>query len=160
MAEGRIFLGIEEFLAARCLCCGTAEANARHERLCHRSATQVTSTNPWCTRSPARSRVFPFVTKWKVEPTSTQTAISACTWLPRLPRREDSEMLRHRSAATKRYFSTSRMRTHNREPTCGQAAPTQTDQPLPLVRRASAIITLVRDRCASTRAATNSPLSR
>ena len=42
----------------------------------------------------------------------------------------------------------------------GQAALTTTDQLLPFLRRASAITTLVRDRCPSTRAVTNAPPSR
>ena len=37
--------------------------------------------------------------------------------------------------------------THKRGSTCEQAAVTETDQLLPLLRRASAITTLVRDRC-------------
>ena len=38
-----------------------------------------------------------------------------------------------------------------------QGALTETDQLLPILKRASAITTIVRDRCPSTSAATNSP---
>ena len=45
--------------------------------------------------------------------------------------------------------------------TCGKAARIETDELLPLFsRRARATTTLVRDRCPSTGAATNSPTSR
>ena len=44
-AEKR-FLGIEEFLAARCPCCGEAEVNTRHARLCHRLGAQVNQHQP------------------------------------------------------------------------------------------------------------------
>ena len=43
-------------------------------------------------------------------------------------------MLRHRSIATSRYSSTSRMRTHKQGSTCGQEARIETDQRLPLPR--------------------------
>ena len=69
-------------------------------------------------------------------------------------------MLRQRSIATKRYYSTSRMRTHKRVSTCEQTALTETDQLLPLLRRASAVTTLVRERCPSMSAATTSSRSR
>ena len=42
----RIFSGIEEFLAVRCPCCGAAEVNTRHARLCHRSGAQVNQHQP------------------------------------------------------------------------------------------------------------------
>ena len=48
------------------------------------------------------------------------------------------------------------MGTLKREFTCGEAAQTETDQLLPLLRRASAMITIVRDRRSSTSAAKNS----
>ena len=40
------FLGMVEFLAARCPCCGEAGANTRHARLCHRSGSQVNQHQP------------------------------------------------------------------------------------------------------------------
>ena len=56
-------------------------------------------------------------------------------------------MLRHRSTATSRYSSTSRMRTHKQGSTCEQEARIETDKWLPLPRRASATTTThVRDR--------------
>ena len=60
-------------------------------------------------------------------------------------------MLRRRSTATIRYYSTSRiMRTHKRGSTCEQEeALNETDQLLLLLRRASATTALVRDRCPS-----------
>ena len=60
----------------------------------------------------------------------------------------------------KRYYSTSRTRTHKRGSTCGQAALTETHQLLPLLRRASTITAFVRNRCLSTSAARNSSPSR
>ena len=41
VTAGTRFLGIEEFLAARCPCCGEAEVITRHARLYHRSGAQV-----------------------------------------------------------------------------------------------------------------------
>ena len=55
-------------------------------------------------------------------------------------------MLRHRCIATKRYYSTSCMRTNKQTSTCGQAALTEMDQLLLPLRRASAVITLARDK--------------
>ena len=46
VTAGKRFLGIEEFLAARCPCCGEAEVNTRHARLCHRSGVQVNQHQP------------------------------------------------------------------------------------------------------------------
>ena len=37
---------MEEFLAARCPCCGEAEVNTRHGRLCYRSGAQVNQHQP------------------------------------------------------------------------------------------------------------------
>ena len=51
-------------------------------------------------------------------------------------------MRRHRSIVAKRYYSTSRMQTQRQGSTCRQAALTETDQLLPLLRCASAITTL------------------
>ena len=42
----RRFLGMEEFLVVRCPCCGAAEVNTRHARLCHRSGAQVDRHQP------------------------------------------------------------------------------------------------------------------
>ena len=42
-------------------------------------AQRFTSASPWCMRSPASLRAHPFVTRWKVEPPSTQTGIYAWT---------------------------------------------------------------------------------
>ena len=41
------FMGIEEFLAARCPCCGEADVNTRHAQLCHRSGAQVNQHQPF-----------------------------------------------------------------------------------------------------------------
>ena len=46
VTAGKIFLGIEEFLAARYPCCGEPEVNTRHARLCHRSGAQVKQHQP------------------------------------------------------------------------------------------------------------------
>ena len=46
MTAGKIFMGMEEFLAARCPCCGEAEVNTRHARLCQRSDAQVNQRLP------------------------------------------------------------------------------------------------------------------
>ena len=46
MTAGKRFLGIEEFLAARCPSFGEAEVNTRHARLCHRSGAQVKQRQP------------------------------------------------------------------------------------------------------------------
>ena len=46
VTAGKRFLGIEEFLAARCPCCGEAEVNTRHARLCHRAGAQVNQHQP------------------------------------------------------------------------------------------------------------------
>ena len=46
VSAGKIFLGIKEFLAVRCPCCGEAEVNTRHARLCHRSGAQVNQHQP------------------------------------------------------------------------------------------------------------------
>ena len=46
MTAGKGFLGIEEFLAARCPCCGEAEVSTWHARLCHRSGAQVNQHQP------------------------------------------------------------------------------------------------------------------
>ena len=62
-------------------------------------------------------------------------------------------MLRHRSIATKRYCSTSRMQTHKRWATCVQVALTEKGWLLPNPRRASAAITLGLDKRRSTSAA-------
>lgn len=43
---GRRYLGIEEHLATTCPCCGAAEANTRHARLCHRAGAQVNQHQP------------------------------------------------------------------------------------------------------------------
>ena len=43
---GKRFLGIEEFLAARCPCCGEAEVNTQHARLCHPAGAQVNQHQP------------------------------------------------------------------------------------------------------------------
>ena len=75
VTAGKRFLGIKEFLAARCPCCGEAEVNTRQARLCHRSGAQVNRTNPLCTRSPAPLRACPSATRWRAEPRSTQTGI-------------------------------------------------------------------------------------
>eukprot|EP00904_Undaria_pinnatifida_P007452 jgi/Undpi1/3837/HiC_scaffold_16.g07206.m1 len=46
VTAGKRFLGIEEFLAARCPRCSEAEVNARHARLCHRAGAQVNQHQP------------------------------------------------------------------------------------------------------------------
>ena len=46
VTAGKIFLGIEELLAARCPCCGEAKVNTRHARLCHRSGAQMNQHQP------------------------------------------------------------------------------------------------------------------
>ena len=46
VSAGRRFLGMEEFLATRCPCCGATDANTRHARLCHRSGAQVNEHQP------------------------------------------------------------------------------------------------------------------
>ena len=46
VAAGRWFPGIEEVLAARCPCCGAAEAITRRARLCHRPGAQVNQHQP------------------------------------------------------------------------------------------------------------------
>ena len=69
-------------------------------------------------------------------------------------------MIRHRGIATERYDSTSRMLIHKRGSTFGRVALTETDQLLPLPRRATAANTPVRDRRPSTSAAVNLPPSR
>ena len=46
VTAGKIFRGIEEFLAARCPCCGEAEVNTRHARLCHPAGAQVNQHQP------------------------------------------------------------------------------------------------------------------
>ena len=43
---GRRFLGMDEFLATRCPCCGATDADRRHARLCHRSGAQVNQQPP------------------------------------------------------------------------------------------------------------------
>ena len=43
---GKRFLGIEEFLAARCPCCGEADVSTRYVRQCHRSGAQVNQHQP------------------------------------------------------------------------------------------------------------------
>ena len=43
---GKRFLGIKEFLAARCRCCGEAEVDTRRARLCHRAGAQVNKHQP------------------------------------------------------------------------------------------------------------------
>ena len=42
----RRFVGMEEFLATRCPCCGATDASTRHARLCHRSGAQVDQHEP------------------------------------------------------------------------------------------------------------------
>ena len=54
VTAGKRFLGIEEFLAARCQCCGEAEVNTRHGRLCHRSGEQVNQHQP-LVHAPSRT---------------------------------------------------------------------------------------------------------
>ena len=46
VTAGKRFLEVEESLAARCPCCGEAEAITRHARLCHRSGAQVNQHQP------------------------------------------------------------------------------------------------------------------
>ena len=46
VTAGKRFLGIEEFLAARCPCCGEAEVNTRHARLRHLSGAQENQHQP------------------------------------------------------------------------------------------------------------------
>eukprot|EP00904_Undaria_pinnatifida_P006577 jgi/Undpi1/3049/HiC_scaffold_15.g06425.m1 len=46
VAAGRRFLGVEEFLAARCPCWGAAEADRRHARLYRRSRAQMNQHQP------------------------------------------------------------------------------------------------------------------
>ena len=73
VTAGKIFLGIEEFLAARCPCCGEAEVNTRHARLCHRSGAQVNQHQPLV---HALSRTLKSMSiRWKAELRSTQTGI-------------------------------------------------------------------------------------
>lgn len=88
-------------------------------------------------------------------PTATSGCIS-------LSRGNTCEKLRHRSmhAATKRYYSTSHMPTHKRRITCAQAALTETDRLLPLLKHAGAATKLARDRSSSTSANTKSLISR
>ena len=134
---------MDEFLAARCPCCyAAAEANTRHVRLGRRSGAQVKQHQLLVHALSRTLRAWSFVTKWKAEPPPRNRI---CAWAL-LSRQEDSDMLRHQSVATKQYYSTSCMRAHKWECTCGQAALTETDQLLPLLRHASAITRLVRDR--------------
>ena len=69
-------------------------------------------------------------------------------------------MLRHRSVATKRYCSTSRMQTHERWATCVQAALTEMGWLLRNPGRTRAATRRSGDKCPSTSPATNSPSSR
>ena len=46
VTAGKKFLGMEQFLAARCPCCGEAEVNTRHARWCHRADAQVNQHQP------------------------------------------------------------------------------------------------------------------
>ena len=55
VTAGKRFLGVEEFLAARCPCCGEAEVNTRHARLCHRSGAQVNLHQPLSARGLSRT---------------------------------------------------------------------------------------------------------
>ena len=68
--------------------------------------------------------------------------------------------VRHRSIATKRCYSASRIQAHKQGSTREQAALTGADQLLPLLRHASEVTTLARDRRPSTSAAKCTPLSR
>ena len=78
VTAGKRFLGIERFLAARCPCCGEAEVNTRHARLCHRADAQVNQHQP-LVHAPSRTlRGCPSTTRWKEELHSTQTGI--CEW--------------------------------------------------------------------------------
>ena len=99
---GRCFLGMEEFLATRYLCCGATDADTRHACAIDRER-RSTSTSPWYTCSPAPSNAWQFTTRWKAELRSAPTGISAWT---SSSRGEASAMLRHRSIEMKRYFST------------------------------------------------------
>ena len=120
---------------ARCLCCGEAEANTRHARLSHRSGAQVNQHQPLVQALSRTLEIMPI--RHQVE--------SGAPFHPGRDLRMDivieASGLQDATAseyhATNRYSSASRMRSHKREPTCGQAARIETDQRLPLPRRAS-----------------------
>ena len=154
---GRRFLGMEEFLAIRCPCCGATDADTRHARLCHRSGAQVNQHQPLVHAFFRSLKRMAITTRWKAELRSTPTGIFEWT---SSSRGEASTMLRHRSIETKRYFSTQRMPTRKRRATCVQAVLTGTGWLLPNLRRTSAPTTLNQDKCPSTSAAINSPPSR
>ena len=154
VAAGRRFLEIEEFLTARCPCCGAAEANTRH----HDCVIDRAPRAPGARALPRFKSIIHSSPSGKCNPVPRKQGFPRghCYRGGGTPKCYGFGP----SPTTKRYYSTSRLQIHKRGSTCGQAALTETDPLLPLLRRAGAITTLVRDRCSSTSAATNSPPSR
>ena len=149
VTAGKGFLGIEEILAARCPCCGEAKVNTRHARLCHRSGAQVNQHQPLV---HALSRTLKSISmRHQVE--------SGAPFHAHRDLRMDIviEAGGLRDATASEYRDKSILLGVKRESTCGKAARIETDQLLPPPKHASATTTLVRDRCPSTSAATNSP---
>ena len=100
---GRCFLGMEEFLAMRCPCCGATDADTRYARLCHRSGAYVNQHQPLVHTLSRSLKRWQSTTRWKAELRLTATGISEWT---SSSRGEVSPMLWHRSIEIKRYFST------------------------------------------------------
>ena len=115
VTAGKRLLGIEEFLAARCSCCGEAEVNTRHARLCHRSGAQV---NQHQLLVHALSRTFKSMSiRHQVESGAPFRADRDL----RMDIVIEADGLRDATASEYRDSSTSRMRTHtSRGPHAGR----------------------------------------
>ena len=73
VSAGRLFLGMEEFLATRCPCCGATDANRDVRGYVMNRVRRSTSTSPWFTRSPGSLSGCRSSTRWKTELASTPT---------------------------------------------------------------------------------------
>ena len=125
VTAGRRSLGIEEFVAARCPCCGAAEGNTRHACLCRRSGAQVNQHQPLV---HALSRTF------KSMSIRHQAESGAPFHINRDFRMDiviEAGGLRDTTASeyrNKAMVLDTSMRTHRRGSKCGQAALTDTGQ--------------------------------
>ena len=148
VTAGKRFLGIEEFLAARCPRCGEAEVYTRHARLCHRSGAHVNQHQPLV---HALSRTLKSMS---IRHQAESGAPFHANGGLRMDVVIEAGGLRDVAASEYRdksiFLDVTYMRTHKRGSTCGKAARIETDQLFLLPRRASATTTLVQDRCPST----------
>ena len=168
-------MGMGEFLATRCPCCGTTDAKTRGmcdfawrrgvpaavQRTQKRAVCAIllsigrhrsTSIDPQYTRPPERLNACVSIR----HQVGKQNPLRRRQRLPNGHRDREGRpprcyvYIRHESIATKRYSYTSHTLTHERcgPHACVKTAPTETGWLLPSLRRASAAITLGRNKSA------------